>query len=814
MLEWHDGDGWEHRAFWGLDTIREGKLDTPGRHRAGELPETNKWVRLEVPAAKVGLEGKTLRGMAFKVNGGQVLWGRTGTVQVEEPSVKVVKSFAMKQVGEDSWLGSFPLVGEGMFRAELRSPSGHANKPMKEMRYIALPDKPPYVALERKNNETALSKPAEVPLSIAAFDDYGLDEILVLFRDSPTGAYRSRSLWQAGKKPLRNLALEAQLTESAALTVGGSLRYLIEARDTKGQTARTQEFLVRIAADHNSEDNKLDAFDKTQDTFTDKLVKLMSDQKKVKAGIEKLEKEYAALTEKLNKVKDEVKPADKTKPDDKTAKPEEPLSSKLTREEQKRLAELQKELAKLAGDEERNAETARQVNEELKKSIEEAGKLDLLPQAVLGQMASTQKLFDKMVAQALKNLGKDLKDGADTKSGKPDLPDLKNKSDRVDKELSSIKDRLDALSKARKDLRDDLRKAIAELRDKMAREDSKLSARELEELKKFLDNLREQLKEMKARQGDLKNETEKSDDVQGKKEQAGRPREATGEPAGQGEEVARKEGPRPSRVPRRAVPRRRQGSESPAARRGRRRSTAQEESQGKGQGRRQKGRQGQEGHGRRRGRVEIHAAPGRSAQKLDPRFAKKRRPVMPKGKNDKSEKEDLEDRQNDKGRDLDAAEKSVKSDQNSLNDLLDQLRQATEGKGKKGKNNPDNSSPERGAGAGRSTARDDAVEIDAGSAGDGRRREDGRQGPGKRQTAGEPLPNTSDEGNLQGGDNPSVSDQGNLSKLDPATRAMILKMPPSRYREELIRGLAEQGPEAYRGFIQDYFKRLTESKKK
>ena len=35
----------------------------------------------------------------------------------------------------------------------------------------------------------------------------------------------------------------------------------------------------------------------------------------------------------------------------------------------------------------------------------------------------------------------------------------------------------------------------------------------------------------------------------------------------------------------------------------------------------------------------------------------------------------------------------------------------------------------------------------------------------------------------------------------------------ARYREELIRGLNEQGPEAYRAFIQNYFKRLTETKK-
>ena len=31
MLEWHDGDGWEHRAYWGADKIRQGKPNTASR---------------------------------------------------------------------------------------------------------------------------------------------------------------------------------------------------------------------------------------------------------------------------------------------------------------------------------------------------------------------------------------------------------------------------------------------------------------------------------------------------------------------------------------------------------------------------------------------------------------------------------------------------------------------------------------------------------------------------------------------------------------------------------------------------------------
>ena len=36
MLEWHDGDGWEHRAYWGADKIREGKAGTASRYHAGD----------------------------------------------------------------------------------------------------------------------------------------------------------------------------------------------------------------------------------------------------------------------------------------------------------------------------------------------------------------------------------------------------------------------------------------------------------------------------------------------------------------------------------------------------------------------------------------------------------------------------------------------------------------------------------------------------------------------------------------------------------------------------------------------------------
>ena len=51
---------------------------TASRQYMGALPPTGQWVRLAVPAAQVGLEGRTLNGMAFTLYGGRATWDHTG----------------------------------------------------------------------------------------------------------------------------------------------------------------------------------------------------------------------------------------------------------------------------------------------------------------------------------------------------------------------------------------------------------------------------------------------------------------------------------------------------------------------------------------------------------------------------------------------------------------------------------------------------------------------------------------------------------------------------------------------------------------
>jgi hypothetical protein len=46
VLQWNDGDGWEHRAYWGENLVDVGIMGTEGRRFAGGLPPAGRWVRL------------------------------------------------------------------------------------------------------------------------------------------------------------------------------------------------------------------------------------------------------------------------------------------------------------------------------------------------------------------------------------------------------------------------------------------------------------------------------------------------------------------------------------------------------------------------------------------------------------------------------------------------------------------------------------------------------------------------------------------------------------------------------------------------
>jgi hypothetical protein len=77
MMQFNIGADGEHRAYWGANSIALGTNGTNSRRQiSASVPTAGQWVRLDVPASQVGLEGTTINGMAFLLFGGAATWDR------------------------------------------------------------------------------------------------------------------------------------------------------------------------------------------------------------------------------------------------------------------------------------------------------------------------------------------------------------------------------------------------------------------------------------------------------------------------------------------------------------------------------------------------------------------------------------------------------------------------------------------------------------------------------------------------------------------------------------------------------------------
>ena len=78
MLQFNDGD-WNHRVYWGENKIDWGADKSASRFYAGKLPESGKWIRLEVAAKDVGFKKLSLvNGIAFTQWSGRAFWDSAG----------------------------------------------------------------------------------------------------------------------------------------------------------------------------------------------------------------------------------------------------------------------------------------------------------------------------------------------------------------------------------------------------------------------------------------------------------------------------------------------------------------------------------------------------------------------------------------------------------------------------------------------------------------------------------------------------------------------------------------------------------------
>ena len=97
QLQFNDGT-WEHRATWGEDKAFLAGKHGAANHQMGKLPETGKWVRLEVPAKVVGLKpGAELNGWAFTQVNGTVHWDQAGIISISLSEEQRRSQYAWEQ---------------------------------------------------------------------------------------------------------------------------------------------------------------------------------------------------------------------------------------------------------------------------------------------------------------------------------------------------------------------------------------------------------------------------------------------------------------------------------------------------------------------------------------------------------------------------------------------------------------------------------------------------------------------------------------------------------------------------------------------
>jgi hypothetical protein len=815
MLQWiAEGNDGEHRAYWGVNRIEQGNNGTASRHYLGPIPKDwiGQWKHVEVPAAAVGLEGKKLIGMAFLQFAGQAKWAAGGASQpavLEEREYVVSGRYSLQLAGERLWVGSFPLAGAGQYRIELRNQIGHANKPASEHpKYEAVPDQPPFVTVERPGTDLVLSKPDKLPITIVARDDYGLLDLWIATqREGELKFTRSAKVKEyAAPNPLRADAVVASLDLTASgfdLNAGDTLRYRAEIRDRRpnSEPSFSKDFTVRISEDPNAADKLLDAFEKGQDTFRDKLVNLIAEQKKVKEKIDQAEAKHDALNTKVQAAIEEAKA--KAKPKD--GQPPKDVNPPVDPKEAAEMAELRKELTDLFGQEQKNVAAAAVLEQELKNLAAQAQKNSLLNGAINKEMQDLANQFKNAALDPLQELASKLQQGVNPAQATPDLKGVKGQSDRVQKNLESMKSRMDALANAEKGLKSDAEKALAKLKEDLVKEQGKMTAQDLAELKDFLKNLREELAKMQGKQEDLADKTDKAPDkelpdVEQKQLTLD---ELLKKDLDLAKKILDREKARRMRKP--------EFPDEPFAGDPKERKTAPKEEDTTETDPKKANRADPTSKlpPKKKDGIEddedlFKPALKGEREKLDPRFDKKIRPTPKKdGKNDPSDRRDnLREHQQDNLRDLDAAQKGLKSDEQTLEEMIQSLLNASQ------KGNPDQ--PNDPSGKGQmdqlmQMLRSEAMKTAMQMAQRARQSGKGQPPPGTPQSPPTGSAADSVTGNSVGG-------AGVLDELDARTRATILQL-PARVREELLQGMKAQGPEGYQKFIQDYFRRLAEAQK-
>ena len=853
MLQWNDGENWEHRAFWGADKIAEGTLGTPSRHALGALPETGGWVTLEVPADAVGLTGKRITGMRFRLVGGHCIWGATGTlpptdrlvrklVPTERFPVKKLTRSADDPVARDGgsangsangsgssapattaanvkqsrWSGTFDLLKDGYYRVELRNQAGYPNQSMEEGKLDAIVDEAPWVEIERPGIDLVVSTPVKVPIFLRASDDYGIAEIELAVQKGEEEAFQGRPV-ESFDQPPRSVTQVVTLDlAEEALAVGASLKYRIVVRDGKGSSATSRDYTIRLADESKAADKQFEQYETQTDTFREKLVKLIAEQDKIRESTEQLVEKYEPLTEKLEAAAAEAK--QDVDPADPQAKPA-PL--KLDEETTKQRDELRGELTQLAAQENKNVELGKQVANDLKQLAEQANNQAFLPPEITRQLEAMQEAFQDLAVEPMQQLANQAQAAAQPQEENPPLENIQQQSEEVQKNLDDLQNRLEALADAQTESRTDAETALADLRRELMQQDAQLTASDLAELRDFLEAKRADLDTLQGSQEELLEDATKDLSERGfeaiKEEQTQLDVDSDEELDSVRDLLEQlREMKDPPEFPGRPYDPEQEGYKVPP----KEQDTAEPED-GKKQSEQAPEPAGEAGEGETEEEDPELFLPalGGPVPEMDERFADKLRDLKEQVKEaderqaDKEGRQEMRSRQVDRVEELDQAQRALGADKNSLEKLLEQLEnlanQSDQSMSPSQMDQLDEKMQEQMQSDAMQAARAMMQRLQQMLGQAGTPQDQPPEGQEPPQSAPPPPPSTlSETANAT-----AVVDQivEELGDFDAGTRTVIIGM-QKRQREDLLQSLKSKGPEGYRAFVREYFRKLAKVK--
>ncbi len=676
MLKYHDGQRWGHQVYWGEEQASSGK-SANDQHCMGPLPTPGRWVRLEVPAGHVGLEGKPLRGMAFGAVGGQCLWHKAGALPSAMMNIaKLVRTDAlpMQTAGKGQWTDRFPLLHDGYYRVHLENELKAGNLTMKEGKFTAIPDRPPQIVLERPDGDLTLSAPQKVPLAASVYDDFALDEVRIAVQKSESESPGITTLKKYSGIVCSDTAVLSLDLEPFKLKPGDQIRYHLEARDRKGQTVSTVERIIRIAADNNAADQQLARFEKEQKDLQEKLAKLIAQQNKTNEENRRIEAKYATVDQKIQEAKTAAQNA--------SPAGSEPKQTEVDPETLKQLEQQRQEIAAAATAQEQNAAAARQLTNELNHLAEQASQQQMLPPEILAEFREAQKTFEHTAVQPMQQLAAEMKQESTAKQpDSPPMADWQRRGENAGKEMESLAQRLKALEQARNQLKAGAEEALAKLRNELLRQQASDAARELQQLRNMMAGLQKELQHLEGRQLeslDTARTAHESAIPELAKKQDSLERQEAG-PLAEAGELLQHERPRRMKQPSQAsdLQNRQEGEDSSASQE----QSAQSSPEAKSEEKPNAQTAGKEAQKNEKQAERIYEpALGGPSPKLDPRIAEKQ--PAPKAADtpatastNPDRREELQSREFQKLTELNMAQQSLGSDIHSLDKLLSQLPQ-------------------------------------------------------------------------------------------------------------------------------------------